>query len=46
LADVQFGRKQVEHVGQPALDVGHLALVLVEHVGIDDRRVDAAQIEQ
>src|SRR5262249_805426 len=44
--DMQFGWKQVEHIGNLPLDVRYLALVLFECVGIDDCRIDTAQIEQ
>src|SRR6476469_6743754 len=44
--DVQFRGKEIEQVGDAALDLRYLDLVLFECVGIDDRRIDAAQIEQ
>ena len=30
--DVQFGGKQIEDIGEAALDVGHLGLVLLERI--------------
>jgi hypothetical protein len=44
--DMQLGREQIEHVVDLVLNVRHLVLVLVERVRIDDRDIDAAQIEQ
>jgi len=43
---VQFRGKETEQVGDAALDLRYLDLVLFECVGIDDRRIDAAQIQQ
>ena len=44
--DMQLGREQIQDIGNSSLDVRHLGLVFLERVGIDDRRIDAAQIEQ
>ncbi len=44
--DMQLGREEIEHIVDLVLNVRDLALVLVERVRIDDRKVDAAQIEQ
>ena len=44
--DMQLRGKEIEQVGDPAPDLRYLNLVLLERVGIDDRRIDAAQIEQ
>ena len=43
---MQLGWEEVEKVDDALLNVGHLNLVLFERVGIDDRHVDATQIEQ
>ena len=44
--DMQLGGEETEQVRDPTLDVRCLELVLFERVGVDDRRIDAAQIEQ
>ena len=43
---MQFRREQIEQVGDARPDLRYLNLVLFERVGIDDRRVDAAQVEE
>ena len=44
--DMQFGWEQIKHVGDLALNIRHLVLVLLERVGVDDRSINAAQVEQ
>ena len=44
--DMQLRREEIEQVRDPAPDLRYLNLVLFERVGIIDRRIDAAQIEQ
>ena len=43
---MQLRREEIEQVRDPAPDLRYLNLVLFERVGIMDRRIDAAQIEQ
>ena len=43
---MQFRREQIEQVGDATPDLGYLNLVLFERIGIDDRRIDATQVEQ
>ena len=43
---MKFGGEEVEKVDDTMLNLRHLDLVLFERVGIDDRHVDATQIEQ
>ena len=43
---MQLGGEEVEKVDDAALDLRHLDFVLFERVGIDDRHIDATQIEQ
>ena len=43
---MQLRREQIEQVRDPALDLRNLNLVLFERVGIDNCRINAAQIEQ
>src|SRR5882672_10670670 len=40
------GKRLSRYVRDPALDLRNLNLVLFERIGINDRRIDAAQIEQ
>src|SRR5262245_13038607 len=44
--DVKLRREQIEQVSNPTPDLRDLNLVLFERVGIDNRRINAAQIEQ
>ena len=44
--DVQLRREEIEQVGDVAPDFRELDPVLFQRVGIDDRQIDAAQIEQ
>jgi hypothetical protein len=44
--DMQLGREQIQDIRNSPLDVRHLALVLLERVGVDDCGIDASQIEQ
>ena len=44
--DMQFRREEIEQVGDATPDLRYLNLVLFERVGIDDRRIDAAQVQQ
>ena len=44
--DMQLRGEEIEQVRDPTLDVWYLNLVLFERVGIDDRRIDTAQVEQ
>ena len=43
---MQLRREEIEQVSDPTPDLRDLNLVLFERVGIDDRRINAAQIEQ
>jgi hypothetical protein len=43
---MQLRRKEIEQVRDPTPDLRDLNPVLLKRVGIDDRRIDAAQIEQ
>ena len=44
--DMQFRGEEIEQVSDPTPDLRDLNLVLFERVGIDDRGVNAPQIEQ
>src|ERR1700736_4963089 len=43
---VHLRREEIQQVGDAALYLRHLNLVLFERVGTDDRHIDAAQIKQ
>ena len=43
---MQFRREEVEKIDDALLNLRRLKLVLFERVGVDDRHVDATQIEQ
>ncbi len=44
--DVQFGGKQVEDICDALADVRNQRLELVQRIGVDDRGVDALEVEQ
>ena len=45
--NVQFRNRQPDHVLDPPLKIGRFALLteLFEHIGLRDRRVDAAKVQ-
>ena len=44
--NMQFGREEIEEINEAAADLGKLYFVFVERFGIDDRHVDALQVEE